>query len=368
MNESRKFKKRREVYLSITQFNEILRYAKKTKNVLFREHISGVDSMIGCAYLDLRQVYARLTMNSLEDGKPVTYVTRMDGSKVIQETSGMQAYSIMQRYYRCKDFTSDATVCELLGYIDEIERFSYGASAFLYANSRFVGKRVEAWDYDVNSSYSWALTQKMPFTEGKMSMYREVSEGKEIGFKRIGTDLEVALSGKAEFIFKLVKSPYLKFVSKYYSKKKNARKNHDVRKAEKAKQTMNYAVGYLQRKNPFMRSAILYYANKKIKDLVDEDTIFCSTDSIVSARKRDDIPIGTDIGQFKIEKHGHFAFVNFNYQWDDEVAHMRGVPSAWIAEYIKENGRYDILEGKPIPPRNRWVFDINSFQLIRRKD
>ena len=123
-----------------------------------------------------------------------------------------------------------------------------------------------------------------------------------------------------------MESPFKKFVNRWYEEKKNAKTKQQK---AKAKGMLNYSVGYLQRVNPFLRSTIIYYANKMIKDLVDENTLYCNTDSLVSLVPRNDLNIGTNIGEFKVEHEGQFAFRGFNYQWDNSVSY-RGIPKSWF--------------------------------------
>ena len=73
---------------------------------------------------------------------------------------------------------------------------------------------------------------------------------------------------------------------------------------EKMKQILNYSIGYIRRKNPFVHSCILSRARYYIEDLIDENTLYSNTDSIVSLGRRVDLDkkLGHNIGDFKIKR------------------------------------------------------------------
>lgn len=55
--------------------------------------------------------------------------------------------------------------------------------------------------------------------------------------------------------------------------------------------------------------------NKFIKNLMDENTLFSNTDSIVSLVPRPDLKISDNIGDFKIEHKGDFIYLDsYHYQ------------------------------------------------------
>ena len=175
----------------------------------------------------------------------------------------------------------------------------------LWKNEKYEGTRNYAIGYDLNSSYSFAMLKDMPDTSKKPKT-GFIKKG-EIGFDFEGKPI---FEGWSLWVFPLMESPFKKFVNRWYEEKKNAKTKQQK---AKAKGMLNYSVGYLQRVNPFLRSTIIYYANKMIKDLVDENTLYCNTDSLVSLVPRNDLNIGTNIGEFKVEHEGQFAFRGFNY-------------------------------------------------------
>ena len=94
---------------------------------------------------------------------------------------------------------------------------------------------------------------------------------------------------------------------------------------------------------------------------MDEDTLLCSTDSLVSKRKRDDLEIGTEIGQFKLEHEGDFCYDGMNYQWNLEIPTYRGIPKSWFKK------GWDIAKDKVPKFGNLYSFDKSRLNLIKEK-
>ena len=119
----------------------------------------------------------------------------------------------------------------------------------------------------------------------------------------------------------------------------------------------------MQKTNPFIRAKIIYEANKMISDLIDENTLYCNTDSIVSLTERKDIKLGNNIGQFKIEHQGDFAYIGFNYQWNRDVPSYRSIQKSAFKE------GYDMLKD-PLPARgsgNIVTYNENTYRLEKIK-
>lgn len=191
-----------------------------------------------------------------------------------------------------------------------------------YHNEKRKNTYIEdCYGYDINSSYSFAMTKDMPDTRVEPRMYGSVSEG-EIGFCSDGS---VCLEGFAEYIFPLVKSPFIPFVDKYYQLKVKSSKNRQ--KKAKYKQMLNIPTGYIQRLNPFLRNAIIYYAKEYVKKFIDKNTLYVNTDSIISAVERPDIPLDPiELGKFKCDHRGTFMYwAQGCYEWNGEK-HNQGIP------------------------------------------
>ena len=275
------------------------------------------------AFIEDKLVEFRLTYK--KGSKVTTYVVRKDMSIKKQETTGLKAYAIGQRYFKTPDMTQ---ICSRSArYSWAMKKFMFSAKPILWKNDKYEGKWVKAYSYDINSSYSFAMLKEMPDTSVPPRS-GTVKKG-EVGFKEDSKGNFIPVfEGKYSFwIFPLVPSPFQKFVKVWYDKKNNAKSPEEK---NKAKETMNYYVGYLQKKNPFMRAMILYHANKYIASFMDSNTIYCNTDSLVSLVERTDLVVGVGLGQFKLEKSGEFIFKGFNYQWGGEPPSIRGVPKSWF--------------------------------------
>lgn len=290
--------------------------------------------------------------------KVITFKCRLDGEKDLHTISGMDAYICLQRTKDCKikSFQDDNLVKTRMGFDPENEVFKVSAKPILGYNPKYEGKRIKAYSYDINSSYSNAMLKPMPDTNAEYDINRRVRAG-EVGFiQNDEKGIIPVFEGKhAEFIFPLVESPFKRFIERWYTVKKTTK---DPIEKQKAKDMLNFPIGYSQKHNPFIRAMILYWANKEIEDRLDDNSIYWNTDSIVSAVPRPDINIGTEIGQFKLEDKGiEFAFVGFNYQWDFEAPGYRGVPKKWFPE------GWDILKDKPPKQGNIYQFNWNDGKL-----
>ena len=177
------------------------------------------------------------------------------------------------------------------------------------------------YGYDINSSYSFAMTKDMPDTRVQPRLFGIVKKG-EIGFCNNG---DVCFGGFAEYIFPLIKSPFIPFVDKYYELKVKNAKNKQ--KKAKYKQMLNIPTGYVQRLNPFLRNAIIYYAKEYVKQYINKDTLYVNTDSIISLTERPDIPLHeTELGKFKNDHKGTFMYwAQGCYEWNGEK-HNQGIP------------------------------------------
>ena len=189
-------------------------------------------------------------------------------------------------------------------------------------------KWLVCYGYDVNSSYSYAMLKPMPDTSVEPRLNSYVREG-EIGFYTSG-GVTTEIGAYAEYIFPLKPSPFVKYVIVYYEKKRKAKTKEE---RDKWKAFLNIPTGMLQRHNIFMRLTILYYAREYIKQFIDNDTVYCNVDSIVSLRARDDLPLGDELGQFKQEHPGErFKFLTAGiYQWE-KTCHYKGIPSCTITD------------------------------------
>lgn len=342
-------KKRIEYIDDVDEFNRLLKIARDNRLVKLGPCTSREVGPI--AYIDDKLTTIELT---LKQGKACTYVFNKTFNTQPKTITGLDAYIQLAKSF-----------VKATGYkIPEYDRSIGSATALLgYRPDIADHQRVQAVSYDVNSAYGWAMTQPMPDTRkpaavcgrvGKNQVGFIVDDEEEIdGFITSGTiSLQMVHEGrKAEFIFDLMDSPFTEFANKWY-KKKSEPKNQDEK--DKAKQMLCYSVGYLQRKNPFLRAAIVEYTNQFIRSLIDKNTIYVNTDCIISTEPRE-LPIGKAMGQFKKDHEGMFANSGFNYQWDLEIPKYRGIPKAWFPE------NWDILTD-PVPC-NRNIYELNGITL-----
>lgn len=200
------------------------------------------------------------------------------------------------------------------------------ASGISIIDSNNVNKPLECWSYDLNSSFPAAMLKPMPDTR-KEPRYDDLVGENEIGFFYQG-GMTTRVGDYAEIIFPLMESPFKPYVEKYYINKKNSL----GRDRTKWKFYLNIPTGILALHNIFLRNAVVGYANQEIQKYVDENTVYCNVDCIVSTKERTDIPIGKEIGMFKQEHHGIFKYKGIGiYQWDKEV-HYQGLKGQFLSD------------------------------------
>ena len=318
-------------YVSIAEMNELLDYAKKHRRIKYEP--PSVLNPIGLnAYIEDGIVKFKLTM--YKGGEVIHYVTFKDDREVTQTITGGEAYRILRL---------NAKFPLLEGKLS--------ASPFLWKNKKYEGQWVDAICYDINSAYAWAMCQPMPDTSTPPKE-KVIVEG-EVGFDFEG---DIQRSGYCSCVFKMLDySPFTKFAEKWFKRKKCPAQK------QKAKNVLVYSVGFLQRKNPYLRAYIVGLCNDLIRSLIDENTLYCNTDSIVSLKERPDLKIGDGLGEWKIEHKGKFAYDGFNYQWKDETIAYRGIPKTWF----KKN--YDITKDDLPIAGNLWYYDINKIKIRSSK-
>ena len=327
--------KTKRVCLTIEEFNEKLNYYKERRAFVKEAEELGTTYAI----YDIRTVNASFILRDYNENNKLTtyeFVTKLDGSLSIDRITGMDAFVQLRKM-------SDFEVLE-----DEVQMDS--ARPILWKNEKFENKWVQAISYDVNSAYAYAMIQDMPDTANPLGP-GIVEEG-QIGFEMF--DAMMKQPGEmAYYRFNLIESPFKHFVEYYYSKKKTTT---DKKEKQKAKDMLNFSVGYLQRKNPFLRARIIELCNERIRSLIDENTIYCNTDSIVSLVERPDLELGDELGNFKVEHKGDFAYKGFNYQWKNETVAVRGVSKQWFDD------DFDLLTDElPSKECNKYKFNYAKF-------
>ena len=215
---------------------------------------------------------------------------------------------------------------------------------FGFFEEYFANQDLICYSYDINSSYSYAMTFPMPDTSKPALLNAKVGVH-QIGFSKDGfvtTDYGIRM----DYVFDLIESPFKEYVCKYYKLKAQAAPGSNERTEYKYR--LNIPYGLTQRHNIFIHNTIIYWATKYVRQFLDEDTIYSNVDSIVSLSKRTDLPLGNDMGQFKCEHEDmYFKCAHIGcYQWKSKdgnlEVHYKGIPSFLITDVsdlsdIKDN-------------------------------
>lgn len=302
-----------------------------------------------------------------DKGSVIHYKCYKDGRTEFPQTSGGEAWSNYRHYKGSEVFPVIVDKEK-----DNIQWPS--ASPLIGFNPEYSGQRQDAYCYDLNSAYSYAMTHTWIDTSNGPAM-KEIEEGKEIGFSE-------SYAANGEFIYKIKRKGWSnmvfpiapvpecnkRYVENWYAKKKAAKNWQDK---AKAKGSLNYLIGEWQNKNPYLRLLIVCSCNEFIESLIDENTLFYNTDSIVSRVRRPDIEanLGDNIGQWKIEHLGEVAYKGNTYQWNDDLPVVRGKAKNWFKRYIQEHGGWDLLLDKyPDSSYNAYVFDEEQGKLVEVND
>ena len=327
--------------VNVKEMNKLLENIKDNYHVIFNHEVgfneNGERVTMGLnAWVEVKTT--RLEVTYREGLQRQTYVCKLDDSEYVVKKNGMDVYKIMQRYYKVPNHS----------YIRQ------SASPLLYSNPKYEGKRIYAYEYDLNSAYAAILMRDtFPDTSKKLDS-GDVKKG-EIGFD---LNLNIIHEGEyADIRFKTMESPYKKHIQKYYKIKSTA-KDKNVKATAKA--MLNFGVGYWQRVNPFLRAYVVNSCNEYIESLMDENTIMANTDAIFSLVKRPELELGNEIGQWKLEE-GELAYKGLNYQWGLQKPTYRGIPKSWFKD------GWDILKDEIPHHGNIWEFNYDKMKLTRCK-
>lgn len=321
------------------------------------------------AYYTLDILYTRLILRYYGNGNYyTTYIFQLDGSEHQQAIPGLRTFSLLQRM-------SNKGVIDLTGnskwYNSTYDTWNLAPiGGFIYFNKKLMNNRYEnCIEYDRKSAYASALLEDIPDTRRPPRENDYVRKG-EIGFRtmKIGHNDEEQLYAifeegyLADYIYPAIESPFKKFAEYYYSKKIHAKgKEYD-----RAKQILNYSIGYIRRKNPFIHSCILSRCRYFIESLIDENTLYCNTDSIVTRTYRPDLEllVGDEIGKFRIEHKGSFAYNSSGYQWNNDLPSIRGKSKQWFINAYP-NG-FDILKDElPYIEANMYYFNKEKGKIMK---
>lgn len=348
-------------FITIEEMNKRLLFCKNYRNIKFEHRLPKENYLT--ANIEVKRTNLYLTYR--EAGETTTYMTRLSDDGPQEKITGVRAYMTLCHYYKVPNMSDNPHLKKKVKIVNGKSQISWiinSAIPLLWSNPIEGAKEhYNCFEYDMISAYAWGLLQPIPDTTKEPKYNTKVKEG-EIGFYLNG---EITFDGIANIVFPLMESPFKRFVNKWFGIKKYG----DKEQSTKAKQMLNFAVGYMQRTNPFIRNTIVNRCTNRILSLIDENTLYCNTDCIVSKVERKDIEIGSNIGQFKIEHEGKFVYIGFNYQWNDDLPTYRGVVKKWFENFEKKYKRkWTILDEQPPSVElNDYYFDESKIKIIKNR-
>lgn len=288
--------------------------------------------LIMFSYIKITGRYIKLATKN-KAGKPVIYVLDLKAEKY-DTNHGGDYYGVMRKCSKLDDNTyivPDLTDDELTNrYIIKFgSKFRNIQAGILKSNLKYKNKWTNYYEYDLNSAYAAIIHETIPDTR----VYREndIVGDNEVGFL-VGDSLTlVEAGGWANVIFPFIKTPerLRKYLDRWYKRKKNKDPHYF------AKHALVQAVGYLQYRNPWLRAYIVEKCNKNMQKFIDEnpdDWILVNTDAIYLTKPLENIDIGNNIGQFKLETGRIRTFNTADYELDDGTIKARGIVQNLIFE------------------------------------
>ena len=311
--------KRRIQIKDLNQWNELMDRVEQYTTVLEmlkEEDDNPHHSLADFSYYKESPKYVTLTTRWGFNNKPTTFIFTTNGDD-IHLRQGSEEYGIQKRAFKeyLPDLSDDPILLKRVGKVNG--KFLNKIAGIQKFNPKYNHKKTYCYQYDLNSAYLAQMYYKIPDTRAVKDYDREIKEG-EIGFI---FDDELTLIDKpglfAEIIFDLIDSPedVKKYCERWFQRKKD--------KVNGAKHQIVDAIGYMQYKNPYMRSYIIHKCNYYIQSLLREDTILCNTDAIYSEVPRD-LEIGTGLGQWKYSE-GFITLNDLNYKSDEFGDVERGI-------------------------------------------
>lgn len=205
----------------------------------------------------------------------------------------------------------------------------------LYHNEKYMEEELKnVWCYDLNSAYLSILAKGYYPNMDKPLGPGIVKQG-QLGFSEWAGIIDYVEIGEyAEHRFEKVYSDKLsKWAKEKYSHLNSLKMHKEDTKRVEFKLAIVAAIGIIRNHNIFLYSYIVGSCRKFMESLIDENTLICNTDSIMSIGERKDLKISNKLGEFKLEhKEVDFIYYKSNYQISKggEVIHTkyRGVPKA----------------------------------------
>lgn len=231
------------------------------------------------------------------------------------------------------------------------------AKPILGFNPKYDKTEHQVYCYDLNSAYAMVLRDKIIDTYHPH--FHTMVKDNQVGFMD-DTDITMVHRGMADVVFDLIDSPYRDFCDKWYNIKKKAPKGS--REKAEAKDVLVITVGLFQLHNPFLRAYVVNSCNEFIQSIIDRhpnEICMYNTDAVYSTIPLDDLVIGDNVGQFKLEYQGLFRQVGNNYQKVDiDETSYRGVCKIMFKE------GYNILNGDIPRGLMPYTYDKQSHKVI----
>lgn len=360
---------KKPIYCSLEEFNEQLKIAKKTCIIRF-ERYDKKNPLTRDAYVWQTDKYFKLAFR-LGDEK-VTYVLDRNGEGN-QEANVAHAVSELSKIYpiqRVSDYMPQFKFDDTpfkdgkpIGY-----RMCIGsASPIRDSNRRYRNKATFAIEYDLSSAYGQFLREELP--DLRTIQYNKKVKKGQIGFTIFGSTsrgfprliaIDAGSNLECEFVFDLMESPYKAWVDNIM---KQLETETDEIKRNELKNKFRLNVGQFQNINPFWRAMIVEKCNNLVQGLLRDDSIYWSTDSIISASKRDDI-FKTGY-KWTIKNQGLFKLKDkTSHQWDDKLPIINGPQKRAIKWYNDTHDKkFDLLTDK-IPTEIDSLYVLNQ-ELVR---
>lgn len=225
-------------------------------------------------------------------------------------------------------------------YYPQVKMTNLGA--IHYVNPKYEGQLLHnCICYDRNKAYLATCIDLLLPLSYLGALYRCPEEG-EIGFNTTGIPIYGPSNKKCKYLFK---SGYLPSLTKWAENKIEALNEAKTPEEKKTiKDGINIAIGNLGNKNEgnlhinkAIRNTIVYQMNEFITNLIDDNTLYSNTDSIVSLVPRPELKVSDKVGDFKIEHKGDFTYIGTNYQWNE--GEVSGKNSSLQSIWEKVKGR-----------------------------
>lgn len=318
-------------------------------------------SLENCIIFQVKQTKLEITTEYLE-GRPTTYIFDLNLEADNSALTGHQAFAQFNRYFKVPD-AKTYKIPEFDAWMNpETGKYVCSASPILDYNKKYNNKETkDVYEYDLNSAYAAVLLNKVPDLSAPVGRDRTVAKG-EIGFL-LDDHLTLVYPGyEADVIFKEIDAP--QSLKDYINKHYRVKQCTTGRQKTEAKQMLNFPVGYCQRKNPFLRAYVIHKCNAKIRQLIDENTLCWNTDAVFTTKPLD-VPLGTEIGQFKVVKFETFRMRGNTYQAGDEMPVWRGVPKAYFKRFEHNNHRpFNLLTDELDDCVCLYSFDFKTMKLV----